>query len=335
MTTLISLVSDQTIPNVLFIKQFHADRYVFLETDHTRDKKLTEAIIKAVQRPEISNLSDNVLVDAENFNQCLLDLEQLQIPEGVVVLHITGGTKIMALAVVSYFADHFDGRYSIYYKGLKDDFAKKIFPTDGVSIPLSLNLLTIQEYIFAYGLEFKMPSDRNIAKENESKQMLSHFRKRENLEQFKSKGHVIYDHVKNKFNGEWLEIALALEIQEFLKLDYRHIIYGAKMGNPGEDGIEIDIAFLYKKNLYIIECKYFPDKSNNIKSKIKPDWYKLAGLRLRFGLSAKSFFVIANTIPPVNQKDFDETKKVNNIEEVFDISMVLDKQKFTNFLHSL
>jgi hypothetical protein len=46
MTTLIFLISDQTNPNVLFIRQFGTDKYGFLETTYTHKKRITEDIIK-------------------------------------------------------------------------------------------------------------------------------------------------------------------------------------------------------------------------------------------------------------------------------------------------
>ena len=45
---LISIVSDQTIPNVLFIKDFkEMDEYVFLSTEKMEQQKKTEKIIKS------------------------------------------------------------------------------------------------------------------------------------------------------------------------------------------------------------------------------------------------------------------------------------------------
>lgn len=99
---IISLVSDQTIQNVIFIKsQPPADRYVFITTAHMErsGQSRSEWIEKA------AGISAERIVVIEDD---LLDIEQrlsegLQAgPEDQITVNLTGGTKIMSIGVYNY-----------------------------------------------------------------------------------------------------------------------------------------------------------------------------------------------------------------------------------------
>ena len=62
--TLISLISEQTLPNVLFIKQFGPfDRYIFLTTKEMEEAKRTDDVIKTCKIEG----AEKVVTDAEKI----------------------------------------------------------------------------------------------------------------------------------------------------------------------------------------------------------------------------------------------------------------------------
>lgn len=103
-TIIVSLIGGQTIPNVLFIKEYpKADFYLFISTTEMEEKKLVEHTVNAC------DISDDgystIIVDEynlKNFNQTLESTFTIKSNDNFIV-NITGGTKIMSLGAYSFF----------------------------------------------------------------------------------------------------------------------------------------------------------------------------------------------------------------------------------------
>ncbi|HPM47864.1 MAG TPA: DUF1887 family CARF protein [bacterium] len=152
---LISIVSDQTIPNVLFIKDFkEMDEYVFLSTEKMEQQNQTEKIIKSSgldkTKCHIEKIHES---DIDEIKKVLTNIPLSQDAEFIV--NITGGTKIMSLAVYDFFSKFKNS--VIFYMPIGENGYQKIFPeTENLK---AINFkVSLQNYLSAYGVEIKKQS---------------------------------------------------------------------------------------------------------------------------------------------------------------------------------
>ena len=106
-TALILLVSRETIPNFLSIKTFdEAGYYIFLTSNEMEDSEKgnrREWTVKACDLEE--NTYDFILVDAYKKESVLKNLQDYDWSRfESIIVNITGGTKIMALAAYEFFS---------------------------------------------------------------------------------------------------------------------------------------------------------------------------------------------------------------------------------------
>lgn len=150
-TLLVSLVSDQTIPNVQLIKEFpYISDYLFVTTIGMEKKGVRKWIVKTCGLENTREIS----VDEFSFEDITnkLDEQNFELYDKIIV-NITGGTKIMTLAAYEFFKQA--GVQSIYYITGKDDECLKLFPKSKIKKNVLQNKVTINEYLNAYGFEVK------------------------------------------------------------------------------------------------------------------------------------------------------------------------------------
>lgn len=103
---LISLVSDQTIPNILLIKDLSPqDCYFFLTTAvmESDKKQKTDAIIKTAGVEQQCCWQKREVLE-DNFESIKQGIESFQLrDDDEITVNITGGTKPMSLATYEYF----------------------------------------------------------------------------------------------------------------------------------------------------------------------------------------------------------------------------------------
>ena len=99
---LISLVSDQTIPNVQIIKEFGNSKtdYKFLLTKGMQRKGIVQWIVDATQ---IKAFQD-IFVDEYSVADIENELQKIDYSEySRIIVNLTGGTKMMVLSVFDFF----------------------------------------------------------------------------------------------------------------------------------------------------------------------------------------------------------------------------------------
>jgi hypothetical protein len=346
---LVNIVSDQTIQNVQFIREF-ADikNYLFVSTEKMKDK--LEWIKKTLQ---LSNDTNEVIVsefDTENIKTELYKLLNLQ---DEYYVNITGGTKIMSLSVYEVFKQLPNS--TIYYMtGRNNDYLILHPENKKNKLQYQLGLL---EYISSYGITLKdagqnihhlieKPTNTKLFYDffvsmPEKPQSLSCLRKilQENtlpeiyrfdgdkkkidctkvpdLQLLLSNLHYTEPYITTEYGayltGLWLEEYAYNKIKEILQLTDNQIGKGLKLQkkdvmNKGDN--DFDVMFIWKNELYIIECKtshFVPtsekmldkkgkevlDENGKPKNKSKNDLttyiYKLDALRKEFGIFPKAF----------------------------------------------
>lgn len=153
-TVLVSLVSDQTIPNILAIKHFVPDQLLFLTTEKMKKKKKTDAILTTLEMLGLNfqNKYGEETVKEDSLLDCHRKIDRLVLGDenSKFIVNLTCGTKIMAIAAYEYFKD-FDSRM-IYIPIPRNEFIMP-FPKRAPSKPIFLDTrLSVTQYLSACGL---------------------------------------------------------------------------------------------------------------------------------------------------------------------------------------
>ncbi len=157
-TLLISLVSDQTIPNVQLIKELkgEVDDFIFISTVSMEKKGCRKWIenateIKGIEPKIVEQFSFEDIV--KKFNEIDLSIYSR------VIINLTGGTKIMTLAAHDFFKE--EGAEILYITGLGTEYIK-VFPGKKKLLFSFETKITIPDYLKAYGFEFKASEPSGI-----------------------------------------------------------------------------------------------------------------------------------------------------------------------------
>lgn len=173
-TCLVSLVSDQTIPNILVASHFRPDFLLFLSTAYMEAKGKTQAILETLRllgmdyqgRYQTLIINEYDLIDLEQqFNRW-----QAEVSENYrFIVNLTGGTKMMSIAALDLFRDY--DSEMVYVPISKNEFITP-FPKRRPRPPAPLTTrLTVEQYLCAYGLEIvnrsKLSQYRRLAEERQ------------------------------------------------------------------------------------------------------------------------------------------------------------------------
>lgn len=151
----VCLVSDQTIPNILGIHHVKPDEILFISTVKMEADKKADHILQTLLQIglDFNKRFQKVVVNEESLLDCKKKLDDWIVSrEGEdFTVNLTGGTKIMSIAVYEYFKDY--GSKMIYIPMGKNEFITP-FPKKATNTTTTLLLrLSVTEYLSAYGLK--------------------------------------------------------------------------------------------------------------------------------------------------------------------------------------
>ncbi len=158
-TILVSLISDQTLPNVQLIKEFknEVDEYFFISTNRMEEKGCRKWIEKAslIDKPthkrEVKEFSfDNINDQLDSFDFSAYDR---------IIVNLTGGTKVMTLAAEDYFKQL--GAEIYYITGVNNEYIK-VFPGRKKEIRVFTHNISVDEYLDAHGFNYTYTELSNI-----------------------------------------------------------------------------------------------------------------------------------------------------------------------------
>lgn len=150
MKILVNLIGEQPIPNLLPIRYFNPDRTILLYTDRT--EIIAKRMCSLVAGCEIKK------TEAYDINSTLVILDSLNSSSAEIVINLTGGTKIMALAAYQFALKNnhefiyiqSEGNNSImyYYK-----FVQNRYIADKITLS---ELINLDFYLKAHLMNYKM-----------------------------------------------------------------------------------------------------------------------------------------------------------------------------------
>ena len=363
--TIVSLVSRQTIPNVMFIKaNGDAERLVFITTEEMEKKQKTHWILKSLMAKD----SDKIIVSEQSISEIQAELDKYPFfDEGAeIIVNLTGGNKIMSIAVHDYFKEkssRVQNGISMYYLNVGKDKFDKVFPSEESNCIESYHC-NLKEYLTAYSIEPKKPGMTPLMKfektlefyktifiDKAEKTIINEIHKTvgNNIDNFKElpkelSANMGVQHLFEKVFGDfkeitkhkiryligsWFEEYVYFLIKRGLSLSNEGIYLSLKMEDKSLVGNtadnEIDVIFIYNNKVNIIECKT-GHKDEIGKSILQNVLYKQSALQKIFGLTAKSFLFLPDAISGSEHQK--ERAKIYGIDIVDDKEMLLDEGRF-------
>lgn len=298
--TIVSIASDQTIPNVLFLKQFReqATDCVFVTTEKMKKKKVVLNTCIAVGI-DYATVKEIEVVETSMTNMETVLQKHFPYNDSTYLVNMTGGTKLMSLAVYNFFKEK---KSLIYYKDVSENFFRQIYP-DNEQI-LAVSELSVEEFLQAYG------ADRETIKKGETpehseiveklyerimeKNITKPAMRKEIFESICNEKGMNISKEKNYFSGVWFEEYVYSRIQGLLKIEDPMISINVKLRKNNElSENEYDVMFVYKNTLYVVECKSGSVQSfNSGKNSFQSIVYKITALKQNFGLVPKMFLAV-------------------------------------------
>lgn len=164
-SVLVCLISEQTIPNVQFIKWYFSlnpkkINIVFVSTEEMEKKEKTQHIESTLISFKDFFESDVITTDENDMNKMLGALkgyfEEKQFED--IIVNITGGTKLMSLAAYQFFIQMENTK--IFYQPIGKPLQQLYPETTKYDI---FEILSLAEFLTAHGISFSF--DNNCVKD--------------------------------------------------------------------------------------------------------------------------------------------------------------------------
>lgn len=299
MTILISIVSKQTIPNILFIKEKQAevDKFLFVNTEHTLKRKFSERIKTVCGIAErdcvsVKVIEDNVMNVIQQIESAFEENDMFGYTQFLV--NVTGGTKPMALGVYIFFEQKINNAEFYYITFPKSNQYQRLYADSPPECHTLNYRISLEDYLLAYGINIKS-KQAQLTKDIE---YTKKFTLSERSDMYKEKNHQIQllENQNNVDGSEWnyykkngyFEEYIYSVVKTQLNLNDDQIGLSVKteqplVNDPEIPDHEIDVMFVYENKLHIIECK------TGVKSKDKDIFeesvFRLYAIKQRIGFS--------------------------------------------------
>ena len=354
---LVSLVSDQTLPNVELIKEFQSEinHHLLIHSKEKIDQ--VNWILQACQLNDESMYS-LLEVDVFNIEDIENKLKSYAFNDDEYILNITGGTKLMILVLQEFFRNY--GAKIFYLTGKNCEYIKT-FPINGKRRFKLESKIALDEYLAAYGFIikskgriqrdfeqskriFKLVKDggdlsvtrkitrgakMSISSQIEIKDFISEIGFKPNIEGELSKQETKY------LTGEWFEEYVYLALINEFGFSEDEIGIGYQLRKKDTPN-ELDIMFVLSHKLYIIECKTSvfnrviineKEKNKNLLGEII---YKSDALKNKFGLFANTYVLTLSELKDDTGNPLNENKEYFNRAELSKVKIISRKDIFSN-----
>ena len=296
MNIIVSIVSAQTLPNYLFIKEFQnqADLFLFISTAEMKKENKTKLIYETagLEKKQIRK----ILIHEDELYLAKKRLDGLNWDNAdySFLVNITGGTKLMSYAVFEYYKK-LNSRF--FYLPIGKNFIKEIFDNKpALTLPIHYNV-SVDEYLNLYGIS---PKEEPLKlNENSVTAIFNHYKKR--IPEKWPFSNLSRENISEQQKiALWFEHFLYFQIKKHLDLPDNSIKLGVKLFKKENDqnyrdhlnDNEIDIIFTKNNTCYIVEAKVSVGKNKINTSAITNYLYKLAAINKRFGINAKAVLML-------------------------------------------
>ncbi|MEN8139510.1 MAG: DUF1887 family CARF protein [Bacteroidota bacterium] len=301
---LVSLVGNQAINNIRFIKEFKqsTDVFVFISTTEMEAENKTTAILNALDIA--GEKVKKVIVSSYKFDEIEDALNKTNFSQNDdYLINITGGTKPMSIGVITHFLKYTKAK--MFYVPIGEGTYRQVHPRIEKPETGFEKYTTLKEYLESYNLkviEKESRVSRNIRHaEDLMKDFISYNGDVNKIEKIRKASGMSFPEDRSYYSGRWFEEYVFSKIKGKFKLNENQIAYGVQLLNDKAKN-EYDAVFIYNDTIYIVECKAYFGKSN-LREKVGKDLYKLGALDDDFGLKATSIYITTADIKGYNQNE--------------------------------
>ncbi len=187
---LVSLVSEQTTPNILAIHHFDPAELLFISTQEMEKRHKTRHILDCLAGMGKDYTQHFVTIEIieDSIHDCHRKLDEwiIEREDCDFTINLTGGTKIMSISAYDYFKD-LESRRMVYVTFPKNEFITPFTKrTVNRATPLAVRL-KVADYLAAYGLRIVNAAKLSTlaheasARRELSRWMVEHYEKIKNL----------------------------------------------------------------------------------------------------------------------------------------------------------
>lgn len=214
---LVSLVSEQTIPNILIAAHYKPDDFWSVSTEKMERERKVECIVNTLKLKGILSPAksvEKVIVDQDSLTDCAQKIKSLieKIDSEVeYILNMTGGNKVMAIASYEVFKTSGQKIIIGYIPLGKNEFIQ-IFPeTKPLKTYEIKERLNLEEYLSSYGFGIQNKNSLEKVKTNaltrrESSQWIL-----DNYEQVKGVLGFLYKNLKDARGQKGYQLSAAFD----------------------------------------------------------------------------------------------------------------------------
>ncbi len=334
MPHLVCIISDQAVPNLLFIRQFAQpdSEFFFITTEQMENRQATDHMIRALDLE--ARVCQRIVIDANDASRIKQQLESFLFPQDAhYVVNITGGNKLMSQMVFAHF-QKFDSR--MLYAPINAEHYQQVYP-EVSKIPMDDTIkLSLDQYLYAYGFEItgELPYYKGIPKPTSLFNKVIESGGAGRVAEIKKANHPDYKEAdKNYLLGGWFEFYCYQFFKRIFRLNDSQIgcsiglkKIGSITSNPHDN--EFDLMFLHKNDLYVFECKVYSSPTYR-KEKFQIPMFKLASLTQKFGLNCKKYLAILAESPDAedNRDQLEQLRGNLGIDKVITLE---DFKKYSN-----
>lgn len=173
MKTIVSIVSEQTVPNYLFIKEMmeQDDELLFVTSNNMKMKEKINFIV-AVAKIEAERTKTMILENEKDFSSMCEQIVKEIDPQKSYAVNLTGGTKWMSMAVKQAFDNSGAKNVEMYYIPFPDNKILKLNTGNEMDINYRLK---VREYIELHGLTCSNPTNKGCHYAEKSKEFFEQF----------------------------------------------------------------------------------------------------------------------------------------------------------------
>ena len=284
------------------------------------------------------NQYKKVEIDANSPGKILKKLKEFfKDSTAEYLVNITGGTKMMSQMVHEFFKNF--QKAEIYYWPIEYNYVEQLYPAFKEVFFYQQTELDLGTYLAAYGYSYTANRELTYkySRANELYTQVCQKKDSGSVANIQKATQADYTKEDKKYLiGGWFEEWLYATFKKELDLADNAIAYNLKLKSEyslrnTESDNEIDIAFVYKNTLYIVECKVFTALSLHSK-KITDAIYKISSIRQSMGLKATALVCILSPFGdnPERKKNIDYLCQMAQVKEIFSLETMVEKEKFIN-----
>lgn len=333
---LVSVISGQTMPNFLMIRELKNwyTSMVFITTHESEglgkeEKSRSRWIERAALLEEGS--TPRIMVREDSWTDIRESL--MQLPDGPDVsytVNLTGGTKVMTLAVYEHFAR--PGNRIIYVPFPRNQYVE-LYPD--ISLPPQPVgfRCSLRDYFYVHGLYFTRKMELLQSGEVTMRffnRVRSASFKTEEIREITEAHAMLTPELRTYYSGGWFEEYVYLLIKKELDLDEDQIGWGIQLSRTPDDASsdnEYDVVFVKGNSLYVIECKASAGKERNRKQNMDNYLYKLGAITREFGLKVNSYVF---TLSRYRDKLGNLPSNTHKRRDILGVRDIVDQTDFLN-----